>query len=47
MKLAEEQVAEAEAVAEQPKPTAEELLTEIRDLLKDSRSAEDKDRSDT
>ena len=47
MKLAEEQVAEAEAVAEPPKPTAEELLTEIRDLLKDSRSAEGKDRSDT
>ena len=47
MKLVEEQVAEAEAVAEPPKPTAEELLTEIRDLLKDSRSAEGKDRSDT
>ncbi len=33
-KKAEEEAAKAAAPAEPPKPTAEELLTEIRDLLK-------------
>ena len=33
-KKAEEEAAKAEAPAEPPKPTTEELLTEIRDLLK-------------
>ncbi len=33
-KKEEEEAAKAEAPAEPPKPTAEELLTEIRDLLK-------------